>query len=101
VLGVATNGAEALRLVGELRPDVVLVDIDLGEDSGFDVARELARADGGGANGTPAVILISTHAEADLAELIAEAPVAGTWPSRSSRRTRSRAWPAANAPRGT
>ena len=44
VVGVATSGDEALRAVTELRPDVTLVDIDLGGESGFDVARRLAVA---------------------------------------------------------
>jgi CheY-like chemotaxis protein len=74
VAGVASDGAEALRLAGALRPDVVLVDIGLGEESGFDLARRLARdGQGGGAE----VILISARAEADYAELIAESPAAG------------------------
>ncbi len=41
VVGVASTGAEALRRVEELRPDVTLVDIDLGGESGFEVARRL------------------------------------------------------------
>ena len=41
VLGVASNCAEGLRLAAELRPDVVLVDIDLGGESGFELARRL------------------------------------------------------------
>ena len=41
VIGVASTGAEAVRRAEELKPDVTLVDIDLGEESGFDVARAL------------------------------------------------------------
>src|ERR1700748_2082375 len=41
VAGVATNGADAVRLVEELEPDVVLVDIVLGAESGFDLVRRL------------------------------------------------------------
>jgi two-component system, NarL family, nitrate/nitrite response regulator NarL len=71
VVGVAATAADALQRVGELRPQVVLVDIDLGRDSGFDVARRILKA-------VPtSVILISTHAEDDFAELIAESPAAG------------------------
>ncbi|MDA0159266.1 response regulator transcription factor [Solirubrobacter ginsenosidimutans] len=69
VVGVASTAAEALRRNIELQPDVVLVDIVLGAESGFDVARDLT----GGA----AVILISTHAEADFADLIERTPAAG------------------------
>jgi DNA-binding NarL/FixJ family response regulator len=39
VVGVAATSAEALRLEQELRPDVALVDIRLGGESGFDLAR--------------------------------------------------------------
>ena len=41
VVGVAANGAEALRQARELRPDVALVDISLGAESGFDVGRQI------------------------------------------------------------
>ena len=67
VVGVATTSAEALRLEEELRPDVVLVDIRLSDESGFDLARRLS--------GT--VILISTHAQSEFAEEIAASPAAG------------------------
>jgi CheY-like chemotaxis protein len=74
VAGVASSAAEALRKARALRPDVILVDIGLGDESGFDLARLLARdGQGGGA----AVILISARAETDYAELIAESPAAG------------------------
>jgi DNA-binding NarL/FixJ family response regulator len=72
VVGVASTSAEALRQVDELRPGVVLVDVDLGGESGFDLARRLAeRPD-------PArVVLISTYAEPDLAELVQASPAVG------------------------
>jgi DNA-binding NarL/FixJ family response regulator len=63
VVGVAATCADALRRVAELRPQVVLVDVDLGGESGFDVTRGIAKAIG------TTVILISTHAEDDFAEL--------------------------------
>jgi two-component system, NarL family, nitrate/nitrite response regulator NarL len=74
VVGVATTGAEAIRLAAELQPDVTLVDIDLGDESGFDVARALA--DDGRENRSP-VVLVSTHAERDFADLIASSPAVG------------------------
>jgi CheY-like chemotaxis protein len=77
VVGVATNGADAVRSAAELRPDVSLVDIDLGGQSGFDVVRRLQR----GADLAPSVvILISTHAEQDYADLIAASPATGFLP---------------------
>ena len=74
VVGVAYTGAEARREVEELRPDVTLVDINLGGESGFDLARQLTED---GLEAPPKVVLISTHAEADFADLIAESPVVG------------------------
>jgi CheY-like chemotaxis protein len=72
VVGVASTSDEAVREARNLRPDVVLVDVMLGPESGFDVARRLA-AD----TSHPPVILISTQAEADVAELVAQTPALG------------------------
>jgi DNA-binding NarL/FixJ family response regulator len=68
VVGVATNSDEAMRSVADLRPDVVLVDIDLGGESGFELARQLDGA---------SVILISAHAESDYTDLIDASPAVG------------------------
>jgi DNA-binding NarL/FixJ family response regulator len=76
VVGTATTADEAGRLARELRPDVVLVDIALGGESGFDLARRLAETN----SDRPAVILISTQDEQDRADLIAETPAAGFLP---------------------
>lgn len=71
VAGVASTGAQAYRACRELKPDVVLIDIDLGEESGFEVARQLAdQADAD----QPRVILISAHAADDLEDLIEDSP---------------------------
>jgi CheY-like chemotaxis protein len=73
VVGVATSSAEAIQRVAELRPDVTLVDIDLGGESGFELAARLCR------NGLPpaGVILISTRSEEDYGDLIAASPACG------------------------
>jgi two-component system, NarL family, nitrate/nitrite response regulator NarL len=76
VVGLASTSDEALEQTRELHPDVALVDIVLGLENGFDIARRLVEADGGALK----VILISTHAEGDFADLIEEAPVAGFVP---------------------
>jgi CheY-like chemotaxis protein len=80
VAGVASNGAEALQLVEELRPDVTLLDVDLGGLSGFEVARRLHQET---SPPRAPVILISTHREADYADLIAASPVIGFLPKSS------------------
>jgi DNA-binding NarL/FixJ family response regulator len=79
VVGVAATSAEALRRVEDLRPEVVLVDVMLGGESGFELARCLAahHRDGG-----PAVILISTYSAADFAAPIAASPATGFLPKR-------------------
>ena len=74
VVGVASSTAEALRQARALRPDVILVDIGLGDESGLDLARLLAR-DGQG--GSAEVIMISARAETDYTELVAESAAAG------------------------
>jgi CheY-like chemotaxis protein len=75
VVGVASSSAEALQRAEELRPDVTLLDIDLGGESGLELARRLHSQAG------PApVILISTHAEQDYEELIAASPAIGFLP---------------------
>jgi DNA-binding NarL/FixJ family response regulator len=76
VVGVASTVAEGARLAEELHPDVTLVDIDLGGESGFDLVRQIADGNGPGL----AVILISTHAERDFADLIEASPALGFLP---------------------
>jgi DNA-binding NarL/FixJ family response regulator len=74
VVGVASNTAAAMRAACALRPDVILVDIGLGDESGFDLARLL---NGKGQPGGPEVIMISAQAEADYVELVADSPAVG------------------------
>ena len=61
----------------KLRPDVTLVDIDLGRRERL---RRRTAADPRDRAGAVAVILISTHAEEDYADLIAASPAAGFLP---------------------
>jgi CheY-like chemotaxis protein len=73
VVGAAGSGAQAVELAERLEPDIVLVDIHLDDENGFDVVRQLASARARPAN----MLLLSTHSSADFAELIAESPVLG------------------------
>jgi DNA-binding NarL/FixJ family response regulator len=77
MVGVASSTAEALQDVEELRPDVILLDIDLGGESGLELAKRLSCEPG---QARPAVILISTYGEQDYAELIAASPAIGFLP---------------------
>jgi CheY-like chemotaxis protein len=78
VVAYATTGAEALRLAGELTPDVALVDVELGPEDGIELARELEKS-------VPALhaILISAHTLADLEELLADGPQLSYMPKSS------------------
>jgi len=77
VVGVASTTLDALRRAEELRPDVTLVDIELGQESGFDLARRLAE---GAGNGPRPVILISAYPEQDLVDLVEASPALGFLP---------------------
>lgn len=75
VVGIASNTGEALAIAASDRPDVALVDVDLGAESGLDVARALATSDE-----RLSVILISAYSEKDLHELLEESPAVGFLP---------------------
>ena len=77
VVGVASTSAEAVLRVEATRPDAVLIDVELGTESGFDLARRLADET---SLDRSRLIMISTYAEDDLWDLITTAPVAAFLP---------------------
>jgi DNA-binding NarL/FixJ family response regulator len=74
VVGVAKNSKEAVSLMKRHEPDVMLIDIDLGLESGFDLARRLGQTF---RNARSRIIMISTRDEADYAHLVAASPAIG------------------------
>jgi len=65
VVGEAADGAEAIAMTRELCPDIVLLDVQLPDLDGFEVARLLC------ANGeSPTVVLVSSRDAADYGELV-------------------------------
>ena len=65
VVGEAENGAAALQAVKDLKPDLVLLDVQLPDIDGFQVAEQLSRlAD------PPAVVLTSSRDRADYGPCI-------------------------------
>jgi DNA-binding NarL/FixJ family response regulator len=76
VVGEAEDGDSAVRAVQELRPDVVLLDVQLPDFDGFEVARRLAATNGG----SPAVILTSSRDAADFGPLVEQSGARGFVP---------------------
>jgi two-component system, NarL family, nitrate/nitrite response regulator NarL len=72
----ASTGAQAIRRAGELQPDLVLLDLRLGSESGVDVARELQAAwqSASSPQDCPRIIFISTYSESDFEHLIESSP---------------------------
>lgn len=72
VAGVATDCTQAIARARELRPDVMLIDICLGDQCGFALAEQLA----GSLSRTPVMILISTYAADEFTALVQTSPAA-------------------------
>ena len=74
VVGVAATSAEALAQAEALSPDVALVDIGLGEESGFELTRRLVERF---PHLRRRVVLISTRGEDDYADMIESSAAIG------------------------
>ena len=75
VVGEAADGAEALAKTKALRPDLVLLDVQLPDIDGFEVARRLCE------NGSsPAIVLVSSRDSSDFGPLVARSGALGFVP---------------------
>ena len=75
VLGEAADGREAITASRELDPDVMLLDVQLPDIDGIEVAAQIAAA------GTrPAVVLTSTRDESDFGPELRESGARGFVP---------------------
>jgi DNA-binding NarL/FixJ family response regulator len=65
IVGEAEDGASAIEAAARLHPDVVLLDVQLPDIDGFEVARRLTAVDG-----APSVVLVSSRELSDYGELV-------------------------------
>jgi DNA-binding NarL/FixJ family response regulator len=75
VVGEAADGAQALEAVTRLRPDVVLLDVQLPDSNGFEIAARLS-SDGHGAE----IVLTSSRDAAEFGGLIERSSALGFIP---------------------
>jgi DNA-binding NarL/FixJ family response regulator len=62
IVGEAADGLEAVQRAGELKPDLVVLDIDLPKLNGFEVARRIRRCS---PNST--ILFLTAHSDSELA----------------------------------
>jgi DNA-binding NarL/FixJ family response regulator len=79
VVGEAGDGAAALAAAARLRPDVVLLDVQLPDADGFVIAKRLA-SNGDGDRNAPTVVLTSSRDAADFGRLVAQSGARGFIP---------------------
>jgi DNA-binding NarL/FixJ family response regulator len=75
VVGEAEDGESAIEASARLHPDVVLLDVQLPDIDGFEVARRLT-SNGGG----PSVVLVSSRDGCDYGSLIVGSGASGFVP---------------------
>jgi DNA-binding NarL/FixJ family response regulator len=72
VVGEAVDGVSALAVIGVLRPRIVLLDVQLPDIDGFEIAERLARA-----GDPPAVVLVSTRGASAYRRRLTRSPARG------------------------
>ncbi len=76
VVGEAADGESAVTEAGRLKPQLVLLDVQLPDIDGFRVAERITAS----GNGAPAVVLISSRDSADYGPLVMRSGARGFIP---------------------
>ena len=76
VVGEAGTVAEALACAARLHPDVVLLDVQLPDGSGFEIAQQLRNDNGS----SPLVVLTSSRDASEYGDLVGECGARGFVP---------------------
>ena len=79
VVGVAVDGESAIEAVAALRPDVVLLDVQLPDIDGFEVATRIAKVRNGGGAG-PLIVLTSSREVTEYGSLVGACGASGFVP---------------------
>jgi DNA-binding NarL/FixJ family response regulator len=75
VVGEAEDGASAISEASRLRPEIVLLDVQLPDIDGFDVAMQITAH-----GGAPTVILVSSRDSSDFGPLVSRCGASGFVP---------------------
>lgn len=73
VVGEAENGTEAVEAIERLGPEIVILDVQLPDMTGFDVCDECLGTNGG----APAIVLVSSRDAEEYGPLIARSGARG------------------------
>ena len=76
VVGEAEDGASALEAVERLRPDLVLLDVQLPDTDGFSIALAVGKLNGD----APTIVLTSSHDASDFGPIVGRCGAAGVVP---------------------
>jgi DNA-binding NarL/FixJ family response regulator len=76
VVGEVADGASALEAAKTLSPDVILLDVQLPDIDGFEVASQLATKNGN----SPAIVMTSSRDARDFGSLVAKSGARGFIP---------------------